>query len=135
MLNKITVILARANWCGHCHRFKPIFEESMLNYTEDEYLKNQDIEFVNYDLADDTDETNFTFNHYEGLKMIEGYVVASNHFLLLACLFFIPFPVFMDDTSTETENFELDKSFSLNEMFPFIVLKIPSTPVPLNLIE
>src|SRR5579863_10088270 len=41
------------------------------------------------------------------VKLMVGYFVASNHFSLLAWVFFMPLPVLIVDTSTETSNFEV----------------------------
>lgn len=73
MKNKITVILARAGWCGHCKDFEPIFEESKKNYLNDNFLSKQDIEFIDYDLATNDGKNNFTINHIDALEMVGGY--------------------------------------------------------------
>jgi thiol-disulfide isomerase/thioredoxin len=73
MSKKITVILAKAGYCGHCKDFEPIYEESRNNYKDDKYLDDQDINFVDYDLATDEGKNNFTITHLEALKMVEGY--------------------------------------------------------------
>lgn len=73
MSKVITVILARAGWCGHCQHFEPIFEETKKNYKKDNFLNKHKINFVDYDLATDEGKNNFTLNHFEALKMVEGY--------------------------------------------------------------
>lgn len=73
MSKKITVILARAGWCGHCKDFEPIFEETRNNYKDEKYLNKHNINFVDYDLATDDGKNNFTINHLDALKMVEGY--------------------------------------------------------------
>lgn len=71
--NNIVVILAKANWCGHCQRFSPVFEYSSENYKNNEYLKNYNIKFESYDLADDDEKRNFMLSHLKAYDKVDGY--------------------------------------------------------------
>jgi thiol-disulfide isomerase/thioredoxin len=73
MSKEITVILARAGWCGHCQDFEPIYEETRENYSNDKFLNNYKINFKDYDLATNQGKTNFTINHLDAVNMVEGY--------------------------------------------------------------
>ena len=73
MLEKIIVIFARANWCGHCKHFEPIYEKSIENYKNNKYLKDFDIEFENYDMADENRKNSFMLSHFTALDKVEGY--------------------------------------------------------------
>lgn len=73
MSNKISVILTRANWCPHCHHFEPIYNIAKDIYKEFEELKNYEINFEDYDLADDDIKNTFMVNHYDIKDKIKGY--------------------------------------------------------------
>jgi len=73
MSEKITVILARANWCGHCQHFEPIYEESEKKYKDNKYLQNYTIKFDNFDLANDDVKNGFMLGHYNAMEKISGY--------------------------------------------------------------
>ena len=73
MSKKITVILAKAGYCGNCKNFEPIYEERKNNYKNDKYLNKYNINFVDYDLYTEDGKTNFTISHLDALKMVEGY--------------------------------------------------------------
>ena len=73
MSKEIQIILARANWCGHCQDFEPIYEETTKNHNGDKFLNKYKISFKNYDLATNDDKTNFTINHVDAVNMVEGY--------------------------------------------------------------
>lgn len=73
MSKEITVILARANWCGHCQDFEPIYEETIKNHDNEKISNKYNISFKNYDLATNEGKTSFTINHLDAVKMVEGY--------------------------------------------------------------
>jgi thiol-disulfide isomerase/thioredoxin len=73
MEKEITVILARAGWCGHCKHFEPIYGETIKNYSNNKFLSKHKISFKDYDLATNEGKTNFTINHLDAVKMVEGY--------------------------------------------------------------
>lgn len=73
MTKEFTVILAKANWCGHCQHFVPIYEESLKNHINDKYLNQFKINFKDYDMANSDDKNNFTINHFNATEMITGY--------------------------------------------------------------
>ena len=68
MTNNTIVILIKANWCGHCDRFTPIFEETKKN-------NSNNYKFEVYDLADENskDKNMFHLNHYKSEDLIDGY--------------------------------------------------------------
>ena len=51
-----TIFLIKANWCGHCNHFFPIFEEASKNKPECE----KKLKYISYDVVDGK-----TFNHSE----------------------------------------------------------------------
>jgi thiol-disulfide isomerase/thioredoxin len=69
----ITILLAKANWCGHCQRFAPVFEYSENTYKENSYLKDYDIKFKSFDLADDDEKKNFMLSYLEAFNKVDGY--------------------------------------------------------------
>jgi thiol-disulfide isomerase/thioredoxin len=44
-MSNCKIILVKANWCGHCHHFFPIFKEA------NKLKKDKDIEYISYDTA------------------------------------------------------------------------------------
>ena len=73
MTQKISIILARANWCPHCQHFEPIFENAKLLCKTHDYLKDFEIKFEDYDLANDDVKNTFILNHYNIKDKIQGY--------------------------------------------------------------
>lgn len=73
MTQKISIILTRANWCPHCQHFEPIFEIAKNIYTKHDYLKDFEIGFEDYDLANDDVKNTFMLNHYDIKDKILGY--------------------------------------------------------------
>ena len=73
MSQEINVVLARANWCSHCKHFEPIFEHSKENYKSVPELKNMNIEFKDFDLADENGKNSFMLSHFSAMDKIEGY--------------------------------------------------------------
>jgi hypothetical protein len=75
MSKEITVILARANWCGHCQHFEPIYNVAKNNHDNknDKFLNKYKISFKDYDLATNDGKSNFTINHLDAVDMVEGY--------------------------------------------------------------
>lgn len=67
------------------------------------------------------------------LNTILGWFLASNHFLLFACLFLMPFPVLMEFTSMLIWQFDEVRSCSLKFIVASTFLNIPSASVPENL--
>jgi len=67
------VILARADWCGHCRNFEPIYDNAKNNYKKNKYLKDLKINFKDYNLADDKIKTIFMMNHLKASDKISGY--------------------------------------------------------------
>ena len=73
MSQKISVILTRAEWCPHCKNFEPIYETAKNIHKKFEELKNYDIKFEDYDIANDDVKNTFMLNHYEIKDKIKGY--------------------------------------------------------------
>jgi len=73
MSDKIKIILARANWCGHCKDFEPIYDLSQIFYKNNKFLKEYNINFENYDMADNDIKNKFMLNHFNAMDQIEGY--------------------------------------------------------------
>lgn len=73
MSEKITVILTRANWCIHCQHFEPIFTLSEKDWKNNKYLKDFNLEFKNYDMANDDEKNIFMLEHFNALEKIKGY--------------------------------------------------------------
>lgn len=73
MTQKISIILTRANWCPHCQHFEPIFEEAKNIYKKHDYLKDFEIGFEDYDLAEDDIKNTFMLNHNDISDKIRGY--------------------------------------------------------------
>lgn len=73
MTQKISIILTRANWCPHCQHFEPIFENAKNTYKKHNYLKDLEIKFEDYDLADDNVKNTFMINHNDIIDKIQGY--------------------------------------------------------------
>ena len=91
--NKITIILIRAEWCGHCKNFEPIYKKAEEIYKNAqngsktkktngeetnreeiiEFLKEYDIKFENYDHSDESVKNIYMINHGENKNQIEGY--------------------------------------------------------------
>jgi thiol-disulfide isomerase/thioredoxin len=73
MSKKITVILARASWCPHCQHFESIYKMANDLSKKHKFLKDYEIEFKNYDLADDSVKNTFALNHNGAQEKIQGY--------------------------------------------------------------
>jgi len=70
---QISIILARAYWCGHCQKFELIYNKVKKIYKEVDYLNNLEIKFEDYDIANDDIKKIFMINHYDIKDKIEGY--------------------------------------------------------------
>jgi thiol-disulfide isomerase/thioredoxin len=73
MSQKISIILTRANWCPHCQHFEPIFENAKKLYKKHDYLKDFEIGFEDYDLANNDIKNTFMLNHNDIKDKIQGY--------------------------------------------------------------
>ena len=73
MSKEISVIFVRANWCGHCRNFEPIFNETRQNYLDNDFFKNYKMKFVDYDLESSEGKISFENSHREAKKLISGF--------------------------------------------------------------
>lgn len=73
MKDEIHILLAKANWCGHCKKFEPIYENATKNFKNNAFLKKYNIEFEIFDLANDDVKNKFMLNHFKAMDKIKGY--------------------------------------------------------------
>lgn len=73
MSQKIFIILAKAGYCIHCKNFEPIFTTAKNICKFNDFLKNHDIKFDEYDMADNTIRNTFEINHHKIMDQIKGY--------------------------------------------------------------
>jgi thiol-disulfide isomerase/thioredoxin len=52
---EIKVVLVKANWCGHCRTFEPLYEEAKKKYKNIDYLKNI-TDFIKYDVQNEKED-------------------------------------------------------------------------------
>src|ERR1700759_2032903 len=64
-----------------------------------------------------------------------GYFSASNHFSLFACVFFIPFPVLIVETSMVASNFDVARLLGSKLIVAFNPPKVPDGSPPENFME
>lgn len=74
----IEVILAMANYCGHCHAFLPIFEKAEKMAKKHEILKDYDVNFEIYDFDSNNEkakkhEIDFNNEHPEIINNVDGF--------------------------------------------------------------
>lgn len=70
---KIYVILARAEWCGHCQKFEPVYNVVKEIYKKNDFLTNYEIQFDDYNLADDNIRNTFLLNHGDISDKVQFY--------------------------------------------------------------
>lgn len=73
MSQKVSIILARAFWCGHCQHFELIYNKLKDIYKEFDFFKDIEIKFEDYDIANQDIKNTFIINHYDIKDKIEGY--------------------------------------------------------------
>ena len=73
--NKISVILFKADWCGHCTKFKPIWEAVSKKY-------NSTYDFIIYD-ADSNTEKFKEYNVEIALPQMDLYVKNRDSFKVI----------------------------------------------------
>ena len=76
-MKDILVVLTKAEWCGHCKVFAPIFKISEEKVNENDYLKDKKITFESYDMEKEKEVKEFK-NKYgeENANKIDGYPTA-----------------------------------------------------------
>ena len=79
MSKEITVILARASWCGHCQNFEPIYNMAKKDNSNQNLMNKYKIEFKDYDMANDDVKTNFVLSHHDAMELVEGYPTVLLH--------------------------------------------------------
>ena len=73
-MKEIFIVLAKAEWCGHCKSFQPIFKLSEEKLKENAYLKDKKIKFEIYDVENETGKKSFSQKYSEEkLSKIDGY--------------------------------------------------------------
>ena len=73
MSKELSVILVRANWCGYCKNFEPIYNAAIKSYKKIDYFKDYKVEFKNYDIAEEGVMDTLANNHREISDKIQGY--------------------------------------------------------------
>ena len=72
MSEEIEIILAKANCCGFCKNFEPIYAHSIKNYKNNKELKNLNLIFSEHDLASEEKKSIFMKNHLKAGEL-NGY--------------------------------------------------------------
>lgn len=73
MSQKIKIILAKSSECIYCQYFEPIFKTAENIYKLNDFFKNQELIFDNYNMIDKTVMTTFKNNYSELINQIKGY--------------------------------------------------------------
>ena len=71
-MKDISIVLAKAEWCGHCRSFQPIFKLSEKDIKNNDYLKTMNIKYEIYDVDKDKDSFIKKYGE-ERLNKIDGY--------------------------------------------------------------
>ena len=70
-MTEIKIVLVKANWCGHCKTFEPLYEEAKKKYKKIDFLVNNITDFFKYD---EKEKENFTKDYSEKIfSSIVGY--------------------------------------------------------------
>lgn len=73
-MTEIKIVLVKANWCGHCKTFEPLYEEAKKKYKKIDFLVNNITDFFKYDVNDEKEKENFTKDYSEKIfSSIVGY--------------------------------------------------------------
>ena len=75
--DNITVILAKAEWCGHCKAFTPIFDKAKEKYKHLVELNKINLKWESFDMTKD-DDTNLLYLKHRHLSensenLIKGF--------------------------------------------------------------
>lgn len=73
MSQEILIILAKAGYCKYCKDFEPIFKTADGTYKSNDFLKDYNIKFEEYDMVDKTMSNTFEINHSKVKNDIKGY--------------------------------------------------------------
>lgn len=73
MSQEIIIILAKAGYCGHCKNFEPIFKTAKNIYKSNNFLKDYNIKFDEYDMVEQDMNNTFTITHNKIKDDIRGY--------------------------------------------------------------
>ena len=73
-MKEINIVLVKAEWCGHCKSFQPIFKLSEEKIKENSYFRDKKTNYEIYDIEKENERKSF-INKYdeERLNKIEGY--------------------------------------------------------------
>jgi hypothetical protein len=73
MKQEILIILTKAGYCGHCKNFEPIYEIAKNIYKSNDFLKNYNIKFEDYDMVNNDIKNTFIINHNNIKDKIQWY--------------------------------------------------------------
>lgn len=73
MNSEILIILARVNWCGYCKDFKQIYEISKDICKSNDFLKDYNIKFDDYDMENNDVKNTFIITHNKIKDQIKWY--------------------------------------------------------------
>lgn len=73
MSQEILIIMAKAGYCSHCKNFEPIYEIAKNIYKSNNFLKNYNIKFEDYDMVNNDIKNTFIINHNDIKDKIKWY--------------------------------------------------------------
>lgn len=73
MKQEIIIILTKAGYCSHCKNFEPIFTIAKNIYKSNDFFKNFNVKFEDYDMVNNDIKNTFTINHNSIKDKIQWY--------------------------------------------------------------
>lgn len=73
MKPEILIILVKAGYCGHCKNFEPIFKTAENIYKSNDFLKDYNIKFEDYDMVSNDVRNTFMITHNDIKDKIKWY--------------------------------------------------------------
>jgi thiol-disulfide isomerase/thioredoxin len=73
MTEKTDILLIKANWCGHCKRFEPIFKNTEAIIKNNDFFKDKNINLKSFDFAENGIKENFENEYGKVSKYIDGF--------------------------------------------------------------
>lgn len=73
MSQEILIVLAKAGYCTYCKDFEPIFKTAKNIYKSNDFLKDYNIEFNEYDMVKPDISNTFMITHNKIKDDIKGY--------------------------------------------------------------